>query len=85
MIQSTFPANASQSELWPNLEFETWKDTYATLYRWTQIVGKIRLSHLRGSIIHGTWLRLSWVPGIVLHRNPTSRLALYSAGSRTLP
>lgn len=28
---------------WPPLPYEEWKDTYATLHMWTQIVGKIRL------------------------------------------
>jgi hypothetical protein len=30
--------------LWPSLPLEAWSDTYATLHRWTQIVGKIRLA-----------------------------------------
>jgi hypothetical protein len=30
-------------ESWPELPLEAWKDTYATLHMWTQIVGKIRL------------------------------------------
>jgi hypothetical protein len=30
--------------LWPSLPLEDWKDTYVTLHRWTQIVGKIRLA-----------------------------------------
>jgi len=30
------------NELWPALPLEEWKDTYATLHMWTQIVGKIR-------------------------------------------
>jgi hypothetical protein len=30
--------------LWPELPLEAWKDTYATLHMWTQIVGKIRLA-----------------------------------------
>jgi hypothetical protein len=30
-------------ETWPSLPLEEWKDTYATLHMWTQIVGKIRL------------------------------------------
>ena len=30
-------------ECWPVLRLEDWKDTYATLHMWTQIVGKIRL------------------------------------------
>jgi Family of unknown function (DUF5996) len=31
-------------ERWPALPFEEWKDTYATLHMWTQIVGKVRLA-----------------------------------------
>lgn len=29
---------------WPELPLEAWKDTYATLHMWTQIVGKVRLA-----------------------------------------
>ena len=29
---------------WPALQLPVWKDTYETLHRWTQIVGKIRLT-----------------------------------------
>ncbi len=29
-------------DVWPELPLEEWKDTYATLHRWTQMVGKIR-------------------------------------------
>lgn len=32
------------TERWPALPFDEWKDTYATLHRWTQIVGKTRLA-----------------------------------------
>ncbi len=32
------------SDLWPELPLEAWKDTYATLHMWTQIVGKVRLA-----------------------------------------
>src|SRR5580693_8446952 len=31
-------------EIWPELPFEAWQDTYDTLHLWTQIVGKIRLA-----------------------------------------
>jgi hypothetical protein len=31
-------------DLWPELPLDAWKDTYATLHLWTQIVGKIRLA-----------------------------------------
>jgi hypothetical protein len=30
--------------MWPELAFEDWKDTCATLHMWTQIAGKIRLA-----------------------------------------
>jgi hypothetical protein len=33
-----------QGTAWPELRLETWKDTYATLHMWTQIVGKVRLA-----------------------------------------
>ena len=29
---------------WPSLSFQEWKDTYATLHMWSQIVGKIALA-----------------------------------------
>jgi len=34
------------SPAWPDLPYEAWKDTYATLHLWTQIVGKIRLAQM---------------------------------------
>jgi hypothetical protein len=38
---------------WPPLPFVDWQDTYATVHRWTQIVGKIRLSTM-------PWINHSW-------------------------
>ena len=35
---------ADQPECWPALPLDSWKDTYATLHMWTQIVGKVRLA-----------------------------------------
>jgi hypothetical protein len=41
------------SAAWPAIPYEGWKDTCATLHRWTQIVGKVRLK--------GTpWVNHSW-------------------------
>jgi hypothetical protein len=34
----------NHSERWPALPLAEWKDTYATLHMWTQIVGKVRLA-----------------------------------------
>ena len=36
--------SATNDELWPALPYEAWKDTYATLHMWTQIVGKITVA-----------------------------------------
>ncbi len=33
-----------QNNIWPELPLEAWKDTYATLHMWTQVVGKVRLA-----------------------------------------
>ncbi len=34
----------SKNESWPSLPLDAWRETYATLHMWTQIVGKIRLT-----------------------------------------
>jgi hypothetical protein len=36
--------NADHEECWPALPLDSWKDTYATLHMWTQMVGKVRLA-----------------------------------------
>jgi hypothetical protein len=36
-------ALGDQPDCWPALSLEAWKDTYATLHMWAQIVGKVRL------------------------------------------
>jgi hypothetical protein len=45
-------SNLSQAR-WPELPTATWRETYATLHLWTQIVGKIRLTKT-------PWLNHSW-------------------------
>src|SRR6476620_2131928 len=44
---------ASQHASWPELPTASWRDTYATLHRWTQIIGKIRLTL-------SPWMNHSW-------------------------
>jgi hypothetical protein len=46
---------------WPELPYAAWKDTYATLHLWTQIVGKIRLAQT-------PWVNHSW--HVVLYVSP---------------
>ena len=53
MINSNLSNNTPRSEQWPSLAFEAWKDTYATLHMWTQIVGKIRL-------VQTPWVNHQW-------------------------
>jgi len=40
-------------DVWPDLPYPAWRETCTTLHRWTQIVGKIRLSQT-------PWLNHSW-------------------------
>ncbi|MFN7132451.1 MAG: DUF5996 family protein, partial [Myxococcales bacterium] len=38
------PSVLDVEEAWPPLPLEQWRDTYATLHMWTQIVGKVRMA-----------------------------------------
>lgn len=53
MNREMSPAGESTHADWPSLPFNEWKDTYATLHMWTQIVGKIRLART-------PWINHSW-------------------------
>jgi Family of unknown function (DUF5996) len=53
---------ATTNELWPALTFDLWKDTYATLHMWTQIVGKVALA--QAPPINHSW-------AITLHVTPS--------------
>jgi Family of unknown function (DUF5996) len=46
-------SETNQAEAWPSLPLEEWKDTYATLHMWTQIVGKIRL--VQSPLVNHWW------------------------------
>ncbi len=52
---------AQVNSTWLELPYAAWKDTYATLHLWTQIVGKIRLAQT-------PWLNHSW--HVVLYVSP---------------
>jgi hypothetical protein len=34
----------ANADAWPALPLDEWRDTYATIHRWTQVAGKIRLA-----------------------------------------
>jgi len=55
---------------WPELPLAVWRDTYATLHLWTQIVGKVRLKLT-------PWLNHSW--SVVLY------LTLRGLGTGPIP
>jgi hypothetical protein len=48
------------SNAWPPLPYDEWKDTYATLHLWTQIVGKIKLALM-------PWTNHSWHAALYLN------------------
>lgn len=53
-------------DVWPDLPYDAWKESCATLHLWTQIVGKIRLAQT-------PWLNHSWhVPLYVTARGLTT-------------
>jgi hypothetical protein len=45
--------NAMTEDVWPALPYEAWKDTYATLHMWTQVVGKVALA--RAPPVNHSW------------------------------
>jgi hypothetical protein len=57
---------AADPSTWPELPLEAWEDSCATLHRWTQIVGKVRL-------VQSPWINHSWsVPLYVTPRGLTT-------------
>jgi Family of unknown function (DUF5996) len=65
----------ARSDAWPSLPLAEWSDTCATLHRWTQIVGKVRLAQ-------SPWINHSWsVTLYVTARGLTTSAAWY--GDRT--
>lgn len=61
--------------LWPELTYDAWSETRATLHLWTQIVGKIRLAQT-------PWLNHSWhVPLYLTASGLTTSLIPYKSRS----
>src|SRR5512135_3268992 len=65
-------------DLWPSLPYEAWKDTYATLHMWTQIVGKVALA-LAPPLNHSWGIALQVTP-----RGLSTRTLLHGARSFTV-
>lgn len=63
---SNLTSTIRTEDQWPSLPLEAWKGTFATLHRWIQIVGKIRLAQT-------PWINHSWhVPLYVTARGLTT-------------
>lgn len=65
----------ASADVWPSLPLEEWRETYATLHMWTQIVGKVRLV-LSARINH--WWQ---VPLYVTSRGLTTSPIPHGAGA----
>jgi hypothetical protein len=65
-------------DLWPALPYEAWKETYATLHMWTQVVGKVALAQVPP-------LNHSWAIALqVTPRGLSTRTLPYGARSFTI-
>ncbi|WP_226649134.1 DUF5996 family protein [Microbulbifer variabilis] len=63
--------NRSTNTDWPELHFQDWSDTAATLHLWTQVIGKIRM-------VQSPWTNHSWhVPFYVTARGLNTSLIPY--------
>jgi len=66
--------NARTPDAWPALPpLEQWQDTFETLHRWTQILGKIRLAHT-------PWTNHSWHVPLYLTTNGLTTSPMYQHG-----
>ena len=66
----TLPNRSERSD-WPDIPYTAWSDTAATLHRWTQVVGKVRL-------VQTPWTNHSWhVPLYVTARGLGSSVIPY--------
>jgi hypothetical protein len=68
-------SGAQSGGSWPELPFEAWKDTCATLHLWTQIVGKVRLA--KAPMVNHWWQ----VPLYVTCRGLTTSPIPHESGS----
>jgi hypothetical protein len=63
------------TQLWPELNYDAWRETRATLQLWTQIVGKIRL-------MQTPWLNHSWHVALYVNsRGLTTSPITHGSGS----
>jgi hypothetical protein len=74
-MMKTTHALTNSPECWPALPLDAWKETYATLHMWTQVVGKIRM--VLTPLVNHWWN----VPLYVTARGLTTSRVPYGASS----
>ena len=70
----------TKNEQWPSLPYDAWKDTYATLHMWTQIVGKIALA--QAPPVNHSWAIPCWSRREGWPRSAAARRSLVHDGVR---
>jgi Family of unknown function (DUF5996) len=75
MAEPNSKTKTIDTDVWPRLPLEEWKETCATLHMWTQIVGKIRLAQT--PLVNHWWN----VPLYVTARGLTTSLMPYGTRS----
>jgi hypothetical protein len=75
MTRTEDGGQTAHAEAWPRLPLDQWRDTYATLHRGTQVVGKIRLA--QAPLINHWWQ----VPLYVTCRGLTTSPVPYGSGT----
>ena len=53
MAGSVRGSRLNAHDAWPSLELDAWRDTYAAVHLWSQVVGKVRLAQ-------SPWVNHSW-------------------------
>jgi hypothetical protein len=70
--RSSMMTTTTRAEDWPDLALDDWRDTYATLHMWTQIVGKTRLAF---APMENHWWQVALLPtarGLLAQRMPAA-------------
>jgi hypothetical protein len=71
-------SNTADNGVWPALPYDGWKDTYATLHMWSQVVGKVVLA--RAAPLNHSW----GIALLVTARGLTTRALPHGSRSFTM-
>jgi hypothetical protein len=71
-------SGAADNGVWPALPYDAWKDTYATLHMWSQVIGKVVLA--RAAPLNHSW----GIALLVTARGLTTRALPHGSRSFTM-